>query len=149
MQQCTICAHKELTAIDHALLQRISTREIERRFAVGRASLSRHRRHMPTRVETAAPECVINSHEPVIAQIRGLIDSMRQLIARAQGSGHLQVASQTMRHLAATIELLAKLTGELETAPTAQFNFTLIDSFVRRAEARAAIDVRAEPKEPD
>jgi hypothetical protein len=138
---CSVCAHVDIAEINQLLLEKRPLRQIERRFGCCRAALSRHSRsHIPENLkkEATAEIAAVGAGDdrPVVDQVKSVCADMRRLIKRAEQSGHLQIASQTMKNLATTLETLAKLTGELEQPPTAVFNFQMCDQFVRAAELR-------------
>ncbi len=149
MKECSICSHKDVAEIDTALLDGISVREIEKRFAVGRASASRHKRsHIAAErfeaIETAI-ESIQRSDEPVVEQVKDVCALLRRLIARAQQSGNLSIANQGLKNLTAALETLARMTGELEQPATTIFNFAMCDSFRRKAEAHRAQTIDVQP----
>jgi hypothetical protein len=145
--------HKDLAEIDKALIEGIAVREIEKRFSVGRASVSRHKRNhiAAERFEAieAQIESIQRSDEPVVEQVKDVCALLRKLVARAQQSGNLSIANQGLKNLTAALETLARMTGELEQPTTNIFNFAMCDQFRRAAEARRAqtIEVQAIPAE--
>jgi|SRR5450755_120158 hypothetical protein len=151
---CSICQHKDIGLIDEAMRRGVSTRQLERRFAVGRASVSRHRKHMtPANVQApvmmAAPvmaaqieaaETTLAAIEPsnpsAIGQVREVCRHLRSIGMDAKGKGNHGIAVQAFVAELRGHELEAKLSGELEQQPTV-FNFAMIDGFVRAADLKA------------
>jgi hypothetical protein len=158
---CSICQHKDIGLIDEAMRRGVSTRQLERRFAVGRASVSRHRKHMTISAEVPPPPLVavqleaaetklaaIEPSDPsAIGQVREVCRHLRSIGLEAKRKGNHGVAIQAFVAELRGHELEAKLSGELEQQPTNVFNFALIDSFVRAADLKArTLDMLPEPE---
>jgi hypothetical protein len=117
MPSCSVCRHPLLTEINHAITTgELSFRELQARYGVGRASLSRHKPHIPAELTEAATESAV---EPLtgtlVEQTRKVIEETRALVKKAEQSGHYQVAMNGLKAIGSNLELLAKLTGELQS----------------------------------
>ncbi|MBM9466089.1 hypothetical protein [Nakamurella leprariae] len=123
---CATCTHPDLVAIDQALAAGLasgqpSLRQLGDQYGIDRASLARHRKaHLSpalkaqlTKRETAGARKVIDEVRTVLASIRGVLDRAET----AQDDRTVLGAAKEMR---STLELLAKITGELDERPTVQ-----------------------------
>jgi hypothetical protein len=114
---CSVCAHPALTEINQAITSgALSYRELEARYGIGRASVSRHKPHIPAEPAEAATQLDIEPLSgPIVQQVQRIIQDTRLLIAKAEKSGHYQVAMNGLKAIGSNLELLARLTGELQS----------------------------------
>jgi hypothetical protein len=118
MPTCSICRHRDRDAIDALLAKDEPLRRVEKKFTgVSRASLGRHRAHLPAELVAESAAAVNAELAPLTGslkeQIQVVLSDMRRIVSKAERSGHLQVASGGLKSLASTLELLGKLTGEI------------------------------------
>ena len=115
---CTVCAHAERKAIDEALIVGLPLREITRRWGVSKDAASRHRKHVSPglsrvvsrRRADAGPKSALDRLEELYGRANVVLTS-----AEREGQASLSLAA--IRELRALIELLGKLTGELDERP--------------------------------
>lgn len=116
---CEVCAHPDRAEIEKAILARESTREIAERFKVGRMSCHRHKEfHIG-----AAMVAVVEKRDIEIAAAAGslsekleqIVSDGRRIVAKAEKTGQLSVALAGLRTLTAALEVLGKVTGELQS----------------------------------
>ncbi len=114
---CTVCAHPSRAIIDKLLVEGSANRAIARQFGVDKDAVWRHHgRHLP--------QTLVKAHAASeIARADGLLARMEQLYARAE-QVYIEATQQTgyrawttqlqsIREARETVEILAKLTGEL------------------------------------
>ena len=143
---CTVCAHDERAAIERELVGRASIRAIARRYHVGREALTRHRDqgHVPVPVREAYDAGELERGSDLMAELRELkLVTRRVLEGALAGRIHVgpqelasavrlvdddgevvgmalpKVALQAVKELRATLELEAKLEGELDDGDSA------------------------------
>jgi hypothetical protein len=114
-------------------------------------SIQRHSdTHLPVALLSAREVNLAAAEGTLRQKLEQVVDDARRITVRAEQAGQLSVALAGLRTITAALELVAKVTGELEQAPKTEFNFTMIDKFVQAAESRRpqpAIDIQAQPRE--
>lgn len=155
--RCTICYSPSRASIEADLLNEVPYREIARRYGVGRGAVSNHHKnHMegppgkygpyepPTEpapslddvkavLEAAqAPQDAQDglADENPITMIKGLLRELKSLQSQAKGRS-VDIQLRVVREMRPTIETLAKLVGDLESAP--QINIMLHPQFQQAA----------------
>jgi len=115
---CTVCSHEDLEAIDNALSGGETVGWAATKFGLGRDALFRHRRnHMAalTAVHIARPRAVLARVTAQVNRLESYADDQHRA-----GRGQLFLAAS--RELRQSMELLAKLSGELDERPTQVVN---------------------------
>jgi hypothetical protein len=118
-RKCTICAHKKRSAIDKALVERRAFRAIARQHGVSKDALIRHHDdHLPTALVKAQEAKEAADADALLAQIVGLRDEGLGVLEKAKDAEDLHTVLNAIKVTQGTIELLAKLAGQLRDAPT-------------------------------
>ena len=144
---CTICAHNERNAIDHALVKGTALRTIADHWSVSKTSLIRHKAdHLPTALVKANGAAEAAHGDDLLAKVVQLEADARRIGAKAEKAKDLRGALMGVRELTRVIELLAKLRGELESQPTV-INVQVLAPVILGAleaypDARAAVAAR-------
>jgi hypothetical protein len=125
-RKCSLCIHERRYDIEQAMLAGGSYRVVAQRFAVSRDAVVRHRRHLPA-VLTRAQEVKEAAHgDSLLAQLRDLTSEAKRLKAMAEEAGDYRAALAAVRELCRIVELVAKLSGELDShSETKILNVTL------------------------
>ena len=120
---CTVCASAQRQAVDAALGAGTPARQIGKTYGLGERAVQRHRvAHlspavvsvMATREERGAVR-IVDRLENLIAKVSGLVD-------RAEKEGSTGMMLAAAREVRGGLELLARLTGELDERPTTTIN---------------------------
>lgn len=116
---CTICNHPQIRAITADLMARVPYRTIEQRYSVSRSAIDRHVTSHITRAfrQLAAAAKLGDAAivaEPVLAQMRGLHVRALAILAKAEAAKDHGTALVAIRECRRNLELVAKLTGELD-----------------------------------
>jgi hypothetical protein len=121
---CTVCAHVDRSAIDAALVARLdSIRDIAGQYGLKRASLDRHRQaHIPVALAQATQAAEVVEATSLLDQVRALLADARRIQQAAEAAKDLRTALSAVREQARTLELLARLLGELESSTTVTVN---------------------------
>ena len=115
---CTICEHPGLDDIDQALGAGDPAREVATRFGLSDSAMFRHRRAHLAELTSVHPARV----RAVETKVRMLVSRLESYADSAHQSGKGQLFLSASRELRASVELLAGITGELESRPTTQIN---------------------------
>jgi hypothetical protein len=115
---CSICTHPERDQIDTDIVRGQPFRRIATQRGVTEQSVRRHAiAHLPESLAKAQ-----DAQERV--QAGNLLDELRELhgrvlgiLERAEESGDLRAATGAIREARSMIELLAKLTGQIDDQP--------------------------------
>ncbi|OIQ84059.1 hypothetical protein GALL_341390 [mine drainage metagenome] len=121
---CSICAHPKSKAIDHDLVGGVSLRTIASNYSTARNSftisgLSRHRqRHVSPALQALVRAEVADDHSrSLLERLEGHLGTVDRLLATAEADGSLTTALAGIREARGLIELVARLSGELDTRP--------------------------------
>ncbi len=118
-RRCTICGHKSRAKIDQALVERQAFRNIAAQFRVSTSALVRHSDdHLPSALIKAQKAKEAADADALLAQIIGLRDEGLGVLEKAKDAEDLHTGLNAIKVTQGTIELLAKLAGQLRDAPT-------------------------------
>ena len=124
---CTICASPQHQAIDQSLVAGTPYRAVAERFAASPPSVYRHQQgHLPATLLKAREAQEVAHADGLLAQIGSLQQKALEILARAECTGDLRSALAALRELRGTVELTAKLTGQMvgqggQSSQTAQY----------------------------
>jgi hypothetical protein len=125
-RKCSLCIHDQREQIEQALLCGDSYRVVAQRFAISRDAVARHRRHLPTALAHAKELKEVCHGDSLLAQLRELTSEAQRLKATAEKAGDIRAALAAVRELCRIVELIAKLSGELDSrSETKILNITL------------------------
>ena len=134
---CTICAHVERDAIDHALVSRVSYRDIAKQHLVTISALSRHAdRHLSKALTVVQAEREAEGAVTLLDRVEDLYSRAKSILEAADEDGKASVSLSAIRELRGIVELLGKLTGELDDRPQQVVNLLVAPEWLR---VRAAI----------
>jgi hypothetical protein len=132
-RKCSLCIHDERQEIEQSLLSGDSYRTIAQRFAVSRDAVGRHRRHLPAALAHAREAKEITRGDSLVGQLRDLTSEAERLKEKAEQAGDYRTALAAVRELCRIVELVAKMTGELDShTETKILNVTLDAETARR-----------------
>jgi len=120
---CTICEHPERETIDRALVGETSNRSAASLYDVSEAAVRRHRtNHLPASLAKAKEAEEVSRADDLLRQVRALQSKTLSILLRAEGAGDLRTALGAVREARGNVELLAKLSGELDERPVVNLN---------------------------
>jgi tRNA(Phe) wybutosine-synthesizing methylase Tyw3 len=139
---CTVCLHSEREAIDKALVAGEPVRSVASRYVpLKPSSMQRHKEdHLPQTLSKAREARAVARADDLLLHVKALQGKSISLLKAAEEEGDFRTALAGVREARACVELLAKLTGELESQPT--INLTISPQWV---ELRAVIVQALEP----
>lgn len=116
---CTACHHESREALDAALsLGQASLGDLAARFGVTRHALARHReRHLSPALARVAMEREEAGARSAMARLETLYGKANRVLELAEQEGKASLSLSAIRELRGLVELLAKLTGELDERP--------------------------------
>jgi hypothetical protein len=114
-KKCTVCTHPEREAIDVALLEAVTYREIQTRFGgLNKSSLCRHKKHVRAVLVKAEEAKDLTRADSLLEEIGRLRQKAMRIATKAEEMGDLRTALAGVRELTRIVELMAKLRGEIE-----------------------------------
>ena len=140
-RNCSICSHPKHEVINQSLVAGATLRSIAGQQNVSKTSLSRHQRdHLPTALTMAKDAAEVAQADTLLEQVQSLQTKALHILQTAEEAGQLRAALAAIREARGCLELLAKLSGELDTQP--QVNVLLAPEWVS---LRATILLALEP----
>jgi hypothetical protein len=125
-RKCSICMDDRRRDIEQAMISGGSYRVVAQRFAVSRDAVVRHRRHLPAVLTRAQEVKEAANGDSLLAQLRDLTSEAKRLKAMAEEAGDYRAALAAVRELCRIVELVAKLSGALDShSETKILNVTL------------------------
>jgi hypothetical protein len=121
---CTVCLHEDRPAIDRALVEGVPFRDIARRWAtLSKDSVARHREaHVSPALTVVRARREAAGAETLADRVESLYGRASAILERAEDGGRDHVALGALRELRGIVELLARLTGELDSRPSTVVN---------------------------
>ena len=112
---CTICANPDLAKINEALLSGAALNTLAGTYGVNRASLYRHRKHIPAKLAKAHEAKEIATADNLMGRMAALDAKAQDVYARALKAHNLTAAIAAVRELREITTLYAKISGELQS----------------------------------
>jgi hypothetical protein len=143
--KCAVCSDPKQAEIDQALVLRRPLRKLAEQYGIAKSSLEAHKKaHLSPALKAVQVKRRERGATTAIDRLEQLVQRLERYIAHAEGGPatkteparlpNLTLALTAIRELRATIELLAKVTGELDERPTTVVNI---------AGSREWIEIRA------
>lgn len=114
MRTCTVCRHPDERAINLALITGRAFREIAGQFGISKSALARHRiRCIPKDLVQARESRKVAEADMLLAEVCNLQRRATKILVQAEQAGDLRTALSAIREARGSVELLARLAGEL------------------------------------
>jgi hypothetical protein len=114
MMTCRICTHPDRKAIDKAIVDGGSLRNIAKQFAIHSSSVNRHKSHIPKTLALAKQAETVAEAGTLLSRVERLAARMDSIAEKAENDEDWRGAAAAARELRGCLELLAKLNGELQ-----------------------------------
>lgn len=114
---CRTCKSPKRAEIDKAIVAGTSTRLLATRYGTSQSAISRHRPHASASIVRAAAREGEKLDDSLLAQMRGLQARTLALLDDAEDSRDGRLRAVAISQVRENVQLLAKLTGELNEAP--------------------------------
>lgn len=127
-RSCTICNHLQRTEMEAALLAATPLRDIARQFQTGKDALARHRDScISATLSNATDARAVVNGETLLSRLKAINAEALAILreARQPKNKNNDLALKAIARLEKQIELEAKLLGELNDAPTVNFNLSI------------------------
>ena len=114
-RRCTVCDHPERHGIDEALVTGAPYRSVAKRFRLSESAVYRHKsEHLPAHLLKARQVEEVAQADDLLEQVRHLQAHTLDILERAEKAGDLRIALAAISQARDNLELLGKLTGELD-----------------------------------
>ena len=148
---CTVCHHGEAAKINAALIGGEAARSVAGRYALSDRAVQRHaERHVIEALQAASvretPEQRALAADSLLEQVRGLAAEVRELVDSAKGRGDDDRQLRAIRELRPTLELLGRVTGELQAGGTVTVNVIQAQLGCSLEDAKAAVAMMADAR---
>jgi hypothetical protein len=132
-RRCTVCAHHEREAIDHALVAGEPYRSVANRYeSLSQAAVQRHEEnHIPATLAKAKEAKEVAHADGLLADVRSLQARTLAVLEAAELSHEHRTALAAIREARSNLELLAKLLGELDERPSVAVNLNVSAEWVQ------------------
>jgi len=143
---CTICSHPQRAEIDAAAIAGASYRTIAHQFTVSRDALMRHKAdHLLAELVKAKQAEDVSRATDLLAMATTRDKLALALLSRAERAGDLKTAVSALRVSLVSLELLARLRGELNEQTTVNI-LVAPEWLVTRAALLAALEPYVEAR---
>lgn len=127
--KCEVCTHPDKNVIEERMLTGVSVRKIADEFDIGRMSVQRHRHnHLPHSLVKSKKLQEMQAADDLVTRIESLYEKAIEIIRLAQQDKKYQPAVSAIKEARSSLELLAKISGELRTGT--QINLTYSPQWV-------------------
>ena len=118
-RHCSVCAHPERPAIDHALVAGDAAQHISARYcSLSRPAIQRHKaEHLPQTMVKAKQSEDVGHAIDVVRQLKAINGASLQILNDARQTGNGELVLKAVDRVQRQIELQAKLLGELDDRP--------------------------------
>lgn len=124
-KKCSVCTHPDVQLINERMLSGVSVRKIAEEFNLGRESVQRHRHnHLPHELVKSRKIAEMVAADSLIDRIEGLYDKAIKIMELAEKDGKYQPAVSAIQQARSSLELLAKISGELKTGTTINLTYS-------------------------
>jgi hypothetical protein len=115
MRVCTICSHPERAAIDRALVDGTSLRDIAGQFGTTKSALDRHKNHLAPALTLAKQAERVTESTSLLSRVERIMVRLETICEAATAEKDWLPAIAASRELRGCLELLGKLSGEIQS----------------------------------
>lgn len=134
-QPCTVCIHPDLVTIDARLAAPGSVRAVAREYGVTQTSIRRHKSaHLSDALVTLAAAVTQEARQAVpsvLDRLHALTDRAEEFLATAQKAGNAHQGLSAIREARGTLELIARITRELDERAVTVLNVMASPDWIR------------------
>jgi hypothetical protein len=120
-RSCTVCKHADRAAIDEAIVSSEPAPSIARRYALSHDAVTRHgTTHIPKSLKAVHERRKERQAETLLDRVEGLYDEAKELLEQVKAERQRGLSLAALKELRNTLELIGRLTGELDQKPQVQ-----------------------------
>lgn len=115
--KCQVCVHPEVKAIDEAIVNGVSMRELVQRYGLSKDSLYRHKnKHLPKAIVKAQEVKEVAVADSLLGQVKDLQAKTLGILSRHEGKND-RIALSAIREARSNLDLLGRILGEIDDSP--------------------------------
>ena len=115
--KCSVCQHVSRAAIDRSLVHGEPMRDVAGRYSISKSALHRHKEaHLPKALVRAQEAQEIVRAESLLGEVGTLLARTDTIYTESVANGDMRLALGAIREKRGCLELLGKVTGELDGA---------------------------------
>jgi hypothetical protein len=116
---CIVCNRPDREAIEHDIAQGKSLRDVGRAYDIQHSAVFRHKRdHTPNQIATLGGAHEASDKGTALARLESLYTTAEKLLTKAlKDSTSVNGQVQVVKEVRSCLELIAKMTGELNDRP--------------------------------
>jgi len=138
--RCTICRHPQHQEIAVSLV-RAGIRATARQFHVSRASLDRHKKHLPQAMVKAEQAREASEASVLLLKVEEVLSDARRIARQAEEKGDLSTALSGLKTITHSLELFGRLSGELQTGARVHVGIAMNTQDTHRTEAELELAI--------
>jgi hypothetical protein len=124
-QKCTVCTHEDVNLINERMVSGLSVRKIAEEFDLDRMAVQRHRtNHLPHSLVKSKKLDEMEAADSLIERIESLYSKAIELITIAEQDKKYAPAVAAIKEARSSLELLARISGELRTGTTVNITYS-------------------------
>jgi len=121
--RCSVCQHPARSAVDQALVSGRTFRGIAEEYGLSKDAVRRHRdRHLTQAMRGALASAEGRAGRTALGRLEGLYGRADAILGAAEAGGQGALALGAIKELRGIVELLARITGELDERPQVTVN---------------------------
>ena len=146
-RSCSVCSHPESFVINEAIvLEKRSNRVVARQFGLHHDAVRRHREHIPKLLVEASRAMDAYEADDLLGRVEDLHRRTLAVLEAAEETGELRTALAAIREARGNLELVGRITKELDDRP--QVNLYLSPEWIElRGLIVAALQPHTEARE--
>jgi hypothetical protein len=116
-QKCSVCEHPKLRQITEDLMRQVPYRSLEGTYGLNKSALARHMGHVGEVLRSLGKNVTQDEAAvvvPVLVEMRKLNGRALRILEQAEAAKDRPTALHAIRECRRNLELIAKLTGELD-----------------------------------
>lgn len=131
--KCKACNHPKQDEINEQLVRSVSLRRLEKRYGISHQALADHKRNhlSPALVALTKEGRLQGSAKSILVHLEDLRDQTDAILEASRKSGNVQQALGAIRTCLGLLELIAKITGELDERPQVTVNLQQTQEWIR------------------
>jgi hypothetical protein len=115
-KKCLVCTSHDKDAINSKLIAGLSVRAVGEEYGISKSAISYHRtNHLPRDLVKSKQLAEVDAANKLVERIEGLYERAITLIDVAEGDKKYAASVSAIREARASLELLAKISGELKS----------------------------------
>lgn len=115
-KKCLVCTSPDKDAINSKLIAGLSVRAVGEEYGISKSAISHHRTtHLPRDLVKSKQLAEVDAANKLVERIESLYERAISLIDVAEGDKKYAAAVSAVREARASIELLARISGDLKS----------------------------------